>query len=587
MFSELRNLLRYWKLLTFRKLLFFFHILSRREKRALLFFLAVALGSGGVFGARVYMRVTEPVPGVGGSYREGARGEPRVINPLFAISDADRDITRLVFSGLLKFDGEGALKEDLAERYEISDDGNVYTIIIRKGILWHDGEALTADDVLFTVAVLKNQKFKSPLRANWQGVETEALDSLTVRFTLKAPYAPFVENLTVGILPKHLWERVGPEQIYLHELNLKPVGTGPYQFDTFVKEKDGSLVSYQLKRNKKFYGGGPYLEKIKFLFFQNEDDLRTSWRRGDIDGYGPVSHKETFAENERARVAEIRMPRIFGLFFNQKKAPLLEDKVIREAIARALARKEIAQFAASDGAIPYGYPLPPLTANTTNSSVPYEFDLDYARAILAKNYWTDENKDGIREKRIRKNKKEKAVETPLAFVLTTSDWPDFIRAAERIKSALQEIGIDIQINAIPYSLLEDRVIKPRDFEILLFGHVYGYQLDPFPFWHSSQIKDPGLNITLFTNKKVDSLLESARRTNDPALRDRNYLEFQKIVLEEIPAVFLYSQLYLYLLPNDLKGTSVSKISLPSDRFNTVNEWYKETKRVWRSKKNSE
>lgn len=579
MVYELQRLIRYWKLLTFRKFLFFFHILVRREKRILLFFLAIAFGSGSAFAIRMYMRITEPVPDVGGSYTEGVREEPRVINPIFATSDTDRDIARLVFSGLMKFDGEGTLKEDMAEHYEIREEGKVYTVTLHEGILWHDGEEFDAEDVLFTINTIKNQQYKSPLRVNWQGVEVEALDKHTVQFTLRSAYAPFIENLTVGIIPKHLWEPIGPEQAYLHEFNLRPIGTGPFQFHTFEQQKNGSLISYQLKRNKHFYGGGPYLEKIKFMFYENEDGLQAAWKKGDIDGFGAVSHAEIFALDRKAHVAQLRMPRVFGLFFNQKKASLLENKKIRKAIAHALNRKEIAQFAASDGATPYGFPLLPLAAGVNGDLASYEFNPEYARMILAEEYWTDENGDGVREKLIRKNKKEKAAEVPLTFTLTTSDWPDFVHAAERIKSALGEVGIEITINAISFPLLEERVIKPRDFEILLFGQVYGYEPDPFPFWHSSQIKDPGLNITLFTDKKTDMLLEEARRTSDPVARDHNYYEFQKIVLEEIPAVFLYSQLYLYLLPNDLAGLSFTKISLPSDRFTTANEWYRETKRV--------
>lgn len=568
-----RRLARRWKLLNFQKLFYFPRILNTRERTYLLIVAAIVLLSGGFLLGRIYFQLTKPVPQIGKSYTEGVLKEPRTINPLYAAHDPDQDMVRLVFSRLLSYNGRGEIEPDLAERYEISKDGKTYTLTLRSNAQWHDGKPVTSDDVLFTIATIQNPLYKSPLRVNWQGVSVEKIDQRTVRFTLRTPYAPFIENLALGILPKHLWQNINPEQALLHELNLKPVGSGPYKFSQFKQDKDGSILWLELVRNKKYYREGPYLKKIIFVFFKTEEELVGAWRRGSIEGFGPVSAEvASEAGSTRSPVAAIKMPRIFGLFLNQKKGAVLAQKSVREALARALNIKEIAATI-SGGAVVSSSPLPFLKTPDGEDKIRYPYDPLAAGELLEKAGWHDGDGDGIREKRSGKNV------TALHLTLTTSDWPDLVKTADEIKRMLKEIGIEVAIEKKTFIDLEASVIKPRNFEMLLFGEVFGYEPDPFTFWHSSQSKDPGLNITLYANKKADQLLEEARRLSDPLLRKKKQEEFVEIMQQDIPAIFIYSQLYLYLLPSDMKGVNMTVLSLPADRFNEINKWYRKTKRV--------
>ena len=568
---------RYWKLLTLRKFLYFPRILPPHERRILLFLACIIVISGVGALTRIYLRITVPVPNVGKSYREGLFKEPRTINPIFAAEDAERDIARLVFSGLFTYTGEGKLAPDLAKELQISDDGRIYTILLRDTIQWHDGKPVTADDVIFTIKTIQNPQYKSILRANWQGVDVQTLNERTIRFSLKTAYVPFVENLTVGILPKHLWEGISPEKAPLHELNLKPVGSGPYLFDRFKQNNDGSLLWYRLRRNKEYHREGPYLDTITFFFFKEEDAMVKALQKGTVDGFGPVTARrlETIGFS-KSKMYPVQMPRIFGLFFNQKQSPLLADKGVREAIAFAVDRNLIAKIGTSGGASATYAPIPFHTIGIEN---PYPFDADRAMTLLEKSGWHDTDGDGIREKKTKEKGEE--ITTPLAFTLATSDWPDLIRTAELVKQMLRAVGIDVAIEKRPFSELESTVIRPRNFQILLFGQVYGYEEDPFAFWHSSQARDPGLNITLYNNKKADSLLENTRHTIDTAPREEKLNEISKILLQDIPAVFLYTQLFLYVLPADMKGVLLSQIALPADRFNEANKWHRDTTRVLR------
>lgn len=567
--------IRYWKLLSVRKLLYLPHIVDAREKRFFLILSAVVLLSGGVFFSRLYLKITISVPQVGDSYTEGLLKEPRTINPLFAVQDTDRDIARLVFSGLLTYSGKGELISDLAERYEISGDGKSYNIFMRKNGLWHDGEKITADDVLFTIRTIQNPHYRSVLRANWQGVAAEKLDDYAIHLTLRTPYSPFIENLTTGILPKHLWESIGPEQALIHELNLKPVGSGPYVFDRLKQESDGKIDWYRLKRNPRYFREGPYLKKITFIPFSSEEELVGAWKKGLIEGFGPVSAMRLPDFNSgRFSVRNIRMPRIFGIFFNEKRSATIADKKVRQAIAYAIDKNKLIKNAIPGGATPAEGPLSFFGAASTSS---YIFDQKKAGQILNNSGWKDLDGDGIRERKLRE--KGKDISYPLRFTLSTSDWPDLLRVAEEIKAELREVGIDIVIEKRPFSDLETSVLRTRNFEMLLFGEVYGYEPDPFAFWHSSQVKDPGLNVALYANKKADQILEETRKISDPEIRAKKYDEFSQVVATDLPVLFLYSQLYLYLFPTDILGAGIEKIALPSDRFNEINKWYRKTKRV--------
>lgn len=604
MYSDLLNKLRRcwhnWKLLTFRKFFYLPHVLTSGEKRLFAALILTAIASGSFFFGRIWYAITEAAPKVGGTYTEGILKEPRTINPILAVTDADRDIGRLVFSALLSYDGNGNIKTDLAERYEISEDARSYTVMLKKNVVWHDGQPLDADDVVFTIQTIQNPAFKSPLRPNWQGVAVEKLDRFTLRFNLHTPYAPFIENLTVGIIPKHIWEKITPEQAGLNESNLKPIGSGPFRYDALKQQADGSLIWYQLARNANYYDTGPYIDTLVFFFYQTEDELIGAWRRGDIDGFGPVTPARVpELSRQNAVILPIRVPRVFGIFFNDTKSKILADRRIRQAILHAIDTKALAEQAVSGGAKPLDTPLPWFAhmGASGESGAELAYNPDESKQLLAAAGWTDRNGDGIRDKQTAspaKNQKTPATKNkktatavaatknlvPLKFMLVTSDWPDLLHTAEKVREMLRAVGIDVEIQKKPLADLESSVIRPRNFEMLLFGQVYGYEPDPFTFWHSSQVKDPGLNVALYANRKADLLLEDARQTSDPAERNEKLRQFSDIVLRDVPAVFLFSQLYFYLLPTDMKGVHIEKVSLPAHRFSEAAQWYLKTKRVF-------
>lgn len=561
-----------------RQWLYLPRILSTSEKTALAGFIILALASGAILAGRVYLRVTVIKPAFGGTYREGLLQEPRFINPIYASSnDTDRDITQLVFSGLIRYTPSGQVEPLLAESVEITNDGKSYTIRLREGLRWHDGEPLNADDVLFTIKTIQNAEFKSPWRPNWQGVLMDKLDERTIKFVLKQPYAPFIENLAVGIIPEHLWARVSPQAALLSELNLKPVGSGPYRFQSFTRLPEGSITSYTLSAFRHFHLGRTHIKEIAFTFYPSEAEMIASYRKGEIDGISILSAKNLQAlQKTDLAVHSLRLPRVVALFLNGAQQGAFTDKKVRLALAHSIDVNTAIANVLVGAAEAISSPIPPGSAGFNPDIPKIQHDLERAKTLLDEAGWKDSNKDGTRDKTETKNRKK--VVTPLKIEIATSDFPELVEIAEVIKGMWKSVGVDVQIKVLSATELESSVIRPRAYQTLLFGEIFGHDPDPFAFWHTSQIKDPGLNIALYSNRKTDALLEEARRTTDSAKREEKYSEFQKIVAEDAPAIFLFSPISYYGVRTAVKGVEIGKIAVPHERFANAEKWYLKTRR---------
>ena len=325
---------------------------------------------------RSYFNRTQKIADFGGNYQEGIIGQqPRFLNPILAqTNDTDRDLVRIIFSSLLKYDDQGNLVSDLAESYEIKDNGLAYEFFLRKDVKWHEKEPLTADDVVFTVKTIQNPEYKSPLKINWSGVEVEKVDDYTVRFTLKNTFAPFLHNMTVGILPKHLWAGISAQNFPLAEYNLKPVGSGPYKFKELKKDKSGAVQFIELEKNKNFYLKKPYINNLIFRFYQSEAAAVQALNKRQVDGLNFISTAQKSKIIRRdINVYQISLPRYYGVFFNQTQSKPLSDKTVRLALAYATDKKEIVERVLGGNGLSVDSPLlPGLLGYTTETKI-YDF----------------------------------------------------------------------------------------------------------------------------------------------------------------------------------------------------------------------
>jgi peptide/nickel transport system substrate-binding protein len=518
-----------------------------------------------------YYHYTIAVPIAGGEYKEGIVGQPLYINPVLAAgNDADADLSALIFSSLFKYDSEGKIVPDLAESYEISDDKLTYTVHLKKDIKWHDGEPFTADDVIFTIQAIQDPAFKSPLRQNWQGVGIEAVDDNTIRFLLQNPYAFFINNLSIGILPSHIWGDVAPGSFPLAEYNLRPVGTGPYKFVNFEKDEEGNLLSYDLEKNENYYGQKPYITDLSFLFYYDEDSMIEAYNNKQIFGMSYISPSKLadITSKKSNNVNSINIPRYFAVFFNQQKSKVLADREVRKALSMAIDRQTIInEVLAGEGKEIYS-PIPPGTFGFTDDVKKFPFDLEKANKTLDDAGWK-KGDDGFRAKG----------DQPLEFSLTTTDWPDLVQTAELLKKEWEAIGAKMEYEALPVAEIQQNFIRPREYEALLYGQMLGIDPDPFAFWHSSQTRDPGMNLALYSNADVDKALEKNRQETDMNARLDNYKKFQQDVADDAPVAFLYSPNYLYVTNKMVQGINIISMTTPDKRFSNISEWYMKTKRI--------
>lgn len=548
---------------------------SEREILVTKISLSLFLISLTVLSLNFYFTHLQIVPATGGEYVEAVVGTPTYINPIFSQTNSvDQDLSHLIFSSLVSVNKNGEIVPDLVESFTIDDTQTTYTFILKPDLTWHDGLSLTASDVAFTFQSIKDSNFKSPLYNTFRNVQIKLVDERTIQLILPEPFAPFISLLTFGILPEHLWQEIDPSHATLAELNLKPIGSGPYQFSSLVKDKKGNIKEYSLKRFDKWYGTGPFVENINFKFFATLDEAITNVKDGNADGVGLIANTQNSElANQGDKIShQLSLPQYTAIFFNQGNNSALTDKSVREALALATNREQIIANTFANSAEPINDPL--LTKSTA------VFDSAQAEAKLESAGWKKVlTEDQIQTPYIRQ-KRLKAGETPttLEIKLTTVQKEENIKAAETIREQWQAVGVKVNLEIVDITEIQKNIIKPRAYEALLFGQILGGDQDPYPFWHTSQANDPGLNLALYSNKDADKLLEEARRTTNQDVRSKDYAAFAEKLQADIPAIFLYSLKFTYFLPNKIQGMAGTSIKQASDRFSTVNEWYIKTKK---------
>ncbi len=516
------------------------------------------------------------VPAEGGTLREGVIGLPQFVNPLIAVSGPSQDLTDLVYSGLLKKTPDGSYAPDLAaDMPSVSPDNKTYTFIIRDDAVFHDGTPVTADDIEFTLTRALDPAIKSPKRVNWEDVTIQKINDKTIQFVLKQPYPFFLENATLGILPKHIWSNVSNEEFTFSNYNRNPIGSGPYKVQKIKTNSGGIPLSYELESFKKYPGGAPYISHISMSFYTNEDKLVEAFKNGSIDSLNSLSPEEARSlEAEGAHIVRGVLPRVFGVFFNINKNPVLKEKAVRQALAASIDRKVLIQNVLFGYGESIASPLPVhfggMIATSTSSSTPIEV----ASAILEKAGWK-KNADNIYQKKTDKET------TTLAISISTSDVPELKGMAEEVKKAWETLGAQVDLKIFETGDLNQNVIRPRNYEALFFGQVVNRDTDLFAFWDSSEKTDPGLNIALYSNATVDKALENARNLVSTEDRLAEYRKVEGQIESDVPAIFVYSPEFLYIVPKDLQGMTTPRVNEAKDRFLGIEKWYRETDRVWR------
>jgi len=533
--------------------------------RTILYLLAVLAGLASIGGLYALERsLLVEVPAYGGTLIEGEVGSPQFINPLLAISDADRDLASLVYAGLMGLSGKGSLVPVLAESYTVSPDGKSYTFVLRSNAKFTDGTPVTAQDVVFTVRKAQDSALKSPEYANWSGVSVSAVDTRTVRFALAKPYAPFLGLTTLGILPSRLWQNISNEEFPFSTLETNPVGAGPFKVSDISRDASGLIKNVSLVANPDAVLGRPYLDGIRFNFYSRAEDLASAVKNGAVESAYDVSTKGALTAP---------YARVFGVFWNPSEKQVYARAEVRKALSLALNRKDIVDTVLGGYATPIMGPVPP-GENVIQVPVPQSDDTTASAAQVLKSAgWVY---DGTA--RIWKNSGAK--QSLDRITIRTSNVPELKSVASAVKDDWERLGVPVDIELYEPGDLSQNVIRPRKYEALLYGMVIGRDQDLYAFWSSQERNDPGLNIALYANKTVDALLESARSSVSDSVRTTNLQKIENLIAADYPAAFIYAPDFTYAVPEDLHGVVLPQIITPSDRFATVASWYRSTDAVW-------
>lgn len=505
------------------------------------------------------------VPTHGGTITEGVTGNPRFINPVLALSEADKNLSTLIYSGLMRLTPEGKIENDLANELKISSNKLIYTVKINPEKRFHDGTRVSADDVVFTIAKIQDSLIKSPRRGNWEGVTVSKVDEETVTFTLKRPYAPFIYNLTTGMLPKHIWRNVSTDEFSFSQFNTLPVGSGPYKVGV-VNRNEGGIPNYY----KLVPAGESFLKKIVFRFYPSETELIKAYNRGEVESVAGLSPENlSLIKSKDKQILEAPLPRVFAVFFNQSKNAVLKDLSVRKALSLSAPREKIIKEVFNGYASAITGPFP---AGLYDWQV--RGDQAEADQVLGNAGWK-KNALGVLEKKSGNDK------ITLSFSISTGDAPELKKVAELLKSSWEALGAKVEIITFEPGELNQSVIRPRNFDALLFGELISRDADLYPFWHSSQRNDPGLNIALYANAKVDRLIETARETTEALSLEKTHQAINDELRKDVPAAFLYTPSFLYVVPEKVGGVNMGTLLTTTDRFLGVKNWFIETDRVWK------
>jgi peptide/nickel transport system substrate-binding protein len=503
-------------------------------------------------------------PANDGTYAEAVLGPVDTLNPLLANTSAERSASYLMFSSLLRYDKTGHLNYDLATCIKINDTNTVYTVSIRPDAKWHDGASLTANDIAFTISLMKNPDVRATI-TGWNDIAVRVINDTTIEFTLKATYAAFEHALTFPIVPKHILGGVAPINIRENSFSQDPVGSGSFKFsatqdiDTISGRK---IIS--MNRNQDYYGGTAKLARFQLYAYDTTDEIVHALAINEVNAAADLSPADIGQVDSRRYVVSSKPIQSGTYAIINTKSELLKDVVLRRALQLATNTQAIRdKLPAGTLALDLPFTNGQLTGDVPKAS-PY--DLVGAKKLLDDNGWKL-NSHGIREK----DGKE------LKLSVVTMKDSEFESVLEILAGQWRALGITIETQVVdPTDASQNvaqNILQPRNFDILLYQLNIGADPDVYAYWHSSQISNQGFNFSNYSNAISDDALVSARARVEPALRNAKYITFAKQWLADVPAIGLYQSTAQYVRSNNVQSSAKPTVLIsPIDRYSDVLDW---------------
>lgn len=518
-----------------------------------------------------YYQTLQPVPG--GIYSEGIVGSFTNASPLYAVSDVDQSVSRLLFAGLFTYDNHNHLVGDLAASWKVDASGKVYTVVLRPNLTWHDGQPLTASDVAFTYHTIQNPDAESPLHSSWAGITVAAPDAHTVTFTLPNPLTSFVYNLTNGIVPQHLLRNVPLNELRSVAFNtIAPVGAGPFVWhDMHITGKDPANAeeTITLAPFAQYWAGAPKLRSFSLHAFTQYDDMLAAYRKHQLSAVAGLQSLPSDLKSNGNHTYIFPMSAANMVFFHTSSG-IMADKSLRQALVAASDPAEIIRE--------LGYPARPVTEPLLAGQLGFQSrfgqttgDRTHAAQLLDADGWVQPAPGKIRVKNGQ----------PLTFRLYAADSPE----NQTVTSILQQQWRQVGVNMVP--VLQDAdtfhdTLTGHMYDALLYGISIGVDPDVMVYWDSSQadVRSPQrLNFSEYRSTAADISLEAGRTRTGDALRKLKYEPFLQAWRDDAPALGLYQPRYIYVSREPVYGLSVHTLNTASDRYNNVHNWMVRTARV--------
>ena len=516
-------------------------------------------------------KLVSPVPARGGVYTEGLVGKLQRLNPVLDYyNQADRDVDRLIFSSLIKFDAQGLPISDLASTWGVSFDGLSYNFEIRANAVWHDGEPVTADDVAFTIDLMRDPSSVLPedLRTFWSEIKVNVLSEKALQIMLSEPFSPLMDYLSFGVLPKHLLGGMTYSDIINSEFNLNPIGSGPYKFSKILSEGN-QITGVILNSNPEFYGKAPFLQEYVFKYYPDSASAFNAYLQGAVNGVSDLD-KTILSEalrNPGLSVYSAVKPEIAMIIFNLNNSGVefFQEKNIRRALLMGLDRRGmINTFLHGQGVIA-DVPLLPNTWAFYASNPRIDQNIQQAGDLLKEaGFLIDQAGSGVRKK--------SGIELSFSMVHPNDTYHTLI--AEAIKSDWAKLGVSVNLIAVPYDTLVLDYLQPLTYEAALVDLNYSRSPDPdpYPFWDQAE-QIGGQNYSQWESVIASQYIEEARVTKDLGERAKLYRNFQVVFAEELPALPLFYPVYNFGIDDSIQGVRVGPMFDQSDRFWNISDWF--------------
>ena len=492
----------------------------------------------------------EDVFTTGGTYTEATIGEVNSMNPLFATTNSEKVLSKLMFATIATIDYSGHPGNQLAQSIVASENGQKWTVKLREGLKWSDGEPITNEDVLFTADLIKNPAVSTIYGANLSNVKISENETGEIVFDLPASYADFYSALNIPVVPKHILGDTDPKTLIENSFSNSPVTSGAFTYNATQSSGNSGEKVFYLSANDNYYLGRPLLNSFAVHTYDTRDDVIGAMNAGAITATAELSGADvekinTGQFNER----DSSLNSGAFIFFNMARKSV-GDVAMRTAIRQGLDLGQMRELAG--GTMALDYPLVNSQIEIGEyPSLPGQ-DFETAKAKIA----------------------ELGGEEKIHLDIATVNSGYLPAITGKLSELLQALGFDVNVSVYEENQeFINNVVSKRSYDILVYEIELGADPDLLPYYHSSQASSSGLNLSNYKNNMVDDLLLGARDTMDNDLRVKKYESFLQYWVQDVPAIGLYRPNLTYYYNKNVRAYSNDvRLVTAIDRFSDVTNW---------------